>query len=73
MTLTFTQDKLTIDFDGKVGTYSYTATKGSDGQKWFTTEDGSVFYTISGTTMTITGGDSLLFYSLPKTLEKALL
>lgn len=73
-TLTFTKDKLTLDIDGKAGTYSYKAVKTSEGKKYFSTEElGSFYYSISGTTMNIISGDSAMMLFFPKTFEKALL
>jgi len=73
-TLTFTKDKLTVNNDGTSKTYSYKADKKSDGTKYFTTDElGSIFYTISGTTMTITNSNTTAHLFLPKTLEKAVL
>jgi len=74
--LTFTEEKVTFKFGDQSKDYKYTCGKDSEGKKYFTLNDelnSSFFYSISGTTMNIIGGNSTMLLVFPKSLEKALL
>jgi len=74
--LTFTKDKLTVSKDGQATTNPYIVGKNLEGKKFFTEMDNddkySMYYSISGTTLSLLEGNSTYTFWWPKTLEKAL-
>lgn len=76
VTLSFTDSRFVWTADGKTVVSSpYVCGTASDGKyfKWTegsTTGGDAVFYSISGSTMTITGANGTIIMSLPKTLTR---